>query len=175
MSTSNGSPHTGSVFKMAHGGRQRDHTVARTTHRLNHWCTLLIYACCQQALGIESYGTSTTSIIKISESVLHEQHEHQLKLGCWHRITIGRPAESTRTRRNSSAVSAILATCEILRHLATPSRWKDMEMLFGELQGSCIASKDEMYAKAVLDKDHALENCIEFIDGTVIGINRPRR
>ena len=38
----------------------------------------------------------------------------------------------TRTSRNEYRASPILATCIMLRRLATPSRWGDLEELFGK-------------------------------------------
>eukprot|EP00171_Calliarthron_tuberculosum_P002001 IDg2001t1 len=48
-----------------------------------------------------------------------------------------------------------------------------MHLLKGNLDVSVMYEKAEQYAKAVHDKCHALDNCVGFIDGTVIGIAWP--
>eukprot|EP00171_Calliarthron_tuberculosum_P001768 IDg1768t1 len=112
----------------------------------------------------------------------------------------GWPSSKTRTMRNRYACDAMLSTCVMLRRLASPCRWKELEILFGkhasqlseifwesiehliEEQGHLIKSslKKEYiqeniskWSSSISIKSGALTNCIGFIDGTVIGISRP--
>lgn len=104
------------------------------------------------------------------------------------------------TQRNNYASTALLATCVILKRLSTPHRWTDVECLFrkhspqlseifwegiedfvGVWKGLVTspigyrytAEKASTLATCVAEKVSALENCIGFIDGTVIEIARP--
>lgn len=106
------------------------------------------------------------------------------------------------TERNRYSCSPLLVACVILRRLTTPSRWRDLEFLFGRhgaqlseifwegveqmledrcdlitgpINSSFLANRAHIYAAAIKDKCHALSNCIGFIDGTVIAIARPSR
>ena len=108
------------------------------------------------------------------------------------------PAEQTCTTRNRYAVSPILSTCIVLRRLCTPSRWKELlfgkhgsqlseifwesiehlletrvELITGNISSQYLQSQAARFAEAIRDKSEGLENCIGFIDGTVIGIARP--
>jgi nuclease HARBI1 len=87
-----------------------------------------------------------------------------------------------------------------LRWLSTPWRWSDLERLFGKLSSQLseifwegienflairanlitgephrglLADNASRYAQAVQSKSYERDNCIGFIDGTVIGIARP--
>lgn len=111
------------------------------------------------------------------------------------------PDEKTYTVRNRYGVSPILATCIVLRRMAVPDRWEDVCFLFGkhpsqmyEMFWECldhfIAARGELllrpapqtymeprvatFSKAINDKGAAMENCIGFIDGTIVGVARPR-
>lgn len=113
---------------------------------------------------------------------------------------VGWPAGMTHSSRNRYSCSPILCTCVLLRRLATPCRWTDLELLFGkhtpqlseifwetlesflELRKSLvfghvredfIKPRLERYADAIYAKTNALDNCVGHIDGTVLGIARP--
>lgn len=115
-------------------------------------------------------------------------------------VALAWPEGQTKTDRNRYAVSPIIATCIMLRRLASPARWRDLEAMFGKhasqlseifwegiehfvaarghLLSACLTTallgpRLEEFAKAVYDKSGCLENCIGFIDGTVLGIARP--
>ena len=110
------------------------------------------------------------------------------------------PAEQFRTRRNRYGTSPLLVTCVILRLLASPNRWRDLEVLFalhtphlsqifweglsqfvsvrvdlvmGNLHKPFWQTRFEEYAEAVVIKSQALENVVAFIDGTNLAIARP--
>lgn len=111
------------------------------------------------------------------------------------------PPFKSHTCRNRFAVTPLLATCIILRRLSSPARWKDLEMLFGKhssqlseifweglehmlhdrlhlitgpINQEFMIEKAPIYAQSVYEKCQALTNCVGFIDGTVIGISRPK-
>ena len=110
------------------------------------------------------------------------------------------PEMQMRTSRNRYRTSPILATCIVLRRLAAPSRWRDLEELFGkhapqlseffweaieyllnarkhlvteDISELFIAQRAELYAERIHEKGKALPNCVGFIDGTVLEIARP--
>lgn len=111
------------------------------------------------------------------------------------------PVLKLHTSRNRYAVTPILATCILLRRLATPARWTDLIRLFGKwppqmseifweslehmlhyrkhlitdsIGSDFMRQRAEMYAGKVFEKCGALTNVVGFIDGTVIGITRPK-
>eukprot|EP00171_Calliarthron_tuberculosum_P001560 IDg1560t1 len=103
------------------------------------------------------------------------------------------------TKRNRYVCEQVTATCILLRRLAYPSRWTDLEPMFGmhssalsEVFYECAWSMHDGYASAVttfqtdLMKERAhlyaqsitasgglLDNCVGFIDGTNIKMSRP--
>jgi hypothetical protein len=110
------------------------------------------------------------------------------------------PAHRFASTRNRYSVTPLLATCIVLRRLSTPCRWRDLEPLFGkhtsqlseifwecienflsirenlitgELHRGFLADNASRYAQAVHSKSNGLDNCVGFIDGTVLGIARP--
>lgn len=110
------------------------------------------------------------------------------------------PATQKSTKRNRYAVSSILVCCVILRRLATPSRWTDLEGIFGKhssqlseifwerlewllttrsslltvgLSNHFIQQRTALYSECIRYKLNGLNNCVGFIDVTVIGIDRP--
>lgn len=113
---------------------------------------------------------------------------------------IGWPENWSRTRRNRYSVSPLLVTCVVLRRLASPTRWADLELLFGlhkshlseifwegvlhfvaqrvdlvmgDIRSEFWSSRYAMYADAVRSKSGALDNVVGFIDGTNLKIARP--
>lgn len=50
---------------------------------------------------------------------------------------------------------------------------EQQHILYADLHAGCIASKSEKYAMEIFDKGRVLEHCKGFLDGTVIGIDRP--
>ena len=50
-----------------------------------------------------------------------------------------------------------------------------MGLITREMDSSFLQMRVEMYADAIKEKTDGLHNCVEFIDGTVIGISRPTR
>jgi nuclease HARBI1 len=102
--------------------------------------------------------------------------------------------------RNRYSVTPLLDSCILLRRLASPCRWRDLDLLFGkhasqlsEIFWECIenflslrehlitgdlhigflAANASRYAHAIRTKSNRLGNGIGFIDGTVLGISRP--
>lgn len=101
---------------------------------------------------------------------------------------------------NLYRTTRLLGTAVFLKRLASPFRWQDLEVLFGkhapqlseifwetlecfldkrkgllmgELNSNFLQPKLGLYANAVEKKCGTLENCVGFIDGTVIGVARP--
>ena len=114
---------------------------------------------------------------------------------------MGWPSSRTCTRRNRYSCNPLIATCVILRRLAAPARWSDLEELFGKHASQlseifwegleCLLNAREHlltgpicpnfmgtrlagYANAINRISNTLPNCVGFIDGTVIGIARPK-
>jgi nuclease HARBI1 len=110
------------------------------------------------------------------------------------------PAHRCASKRNRYSVTPLLATCIVLRRISTSCRWRDLELLcgkhtsqlseifwecienflsirenliYGELHSGFLADNASRYAQAVHSKSNGLDNCIGFIDGTVLGIARP--
>jgi len=103
--------------------------------------------------------------------------------------------------RRRCNVSSIEFLAIVLRHLASPCRSTDLELLFGrsasslskifcrgvdELIGrwghlittwraALMAERAAAYAAAIAGKDAPLQTCVELIDGTLIRIARPGR
>lgn len=114
--------------------------------------------------------------------------------------TIAWPTTKTATSENEYSTSPELSTLLILRRLASSCRWVDIFYLFkkhpshmselfweglqrfmnarvnllcGSLRAGFVASRARTYADVVYRKCNVLENCIGFLDGTVIEIARP--
>lgn len=110
------------------------------------------------------------------------------------------PPTSSHTSRNRYGVCPILSACVVLRRMASPARWHDLETLFHlhtshlseifweslerfvavraplimhEMHAPFWASRFQTYSASVHAKTEALENCVGFIDGTVIKVARP--
>ena len=89
----------------------------------------------------------------------------------------------------------------VLRRLASPARWSDLEDLFGQhaselseifweglenlidahlhlisepINQCFLASRAEIYAEAIYSRGNSLANCVGFIDGTVLGIAKAK-
>lgn len=113
---------------------------------------------------------------------------------------VGWHDELLRTKRNEYGTCPLLTTLIILRRLASPCRWADVEGIFGkhcsqlseifwegvenmiERRGHLLTgpiSTDFMhqhaskYARVINDKCDSLSECVGFIDGTVLSIARP--
>lgn len=111
------------------------------------------------------------------------------------------PETQTHTRRNRYSVTPILVCCIILRRLATPTRWVDCERMFGKWKShlseifwegiECLvkermhlitssidkdfmAQNAQKYSDAIFEKSAGLTRMVGFIDGTVLGIARPK-
>ena len=112
----------------------------------------------------------------------------------------GWPEEQTCTARNLFGVTPFVATCILLRRMAPPFRWREVEELFGKsashlseifwemleafletcehlivspLNASYLQAKLPHFADSIFRKSNALRKCVAFIDGTVIGVSRP--
>jgi hypothetical protein len=110
------------------------------------------------------------------------------------------PEGKRATSRNRYAVTPMLACCVVLRRLATPARWSDLEHLFGkhapqlseifwealemllysrghlitgDLSKAHLEANASKYAAAISSKEPAMSGCVGFIDGTVIAVSRP--
>ena len=103
------------------------------------------------------------------------------------------------TTRSRYRCSATTATCLVMRRLASPCRWADMEVMFGmtswamsevfwevveTFQSNCAklitqfrsdlrVIRAALYAQAVRDLDAPLDNCVGFMDCTKIQMCRP--
>jgi len=103
------------------------------------------------------------------------------------------------TTRNRYVVSPMTATCILLRRLAYPTRWQDLEPVFGlyasqlsevfyecaeklykghgelvtKFRGSLLRQRASLYAAAIHNSGGPLDNCVGFIDGTKLRISRP--
>ena len=109
------------------------------------------------------------------------------------------PEAKQRTERNHYAVTPLLVTCVVLRRLASPTRWAELELLFGlqtsqlsemfwegmqhflaerselilgDPVGSFCAPRFDEYGEAVEKKSNALDNVVAFIDGTNLAVSR---
>ena len=108
--------------------------------------------------------------------------------------------QKTCTSRNRYRTTQILATCIVLRRLACPARWVDLELMFGKrrphlseiywealetmwrtykqlmttVDSAFVGKRANEWAEAIHVKSSALQNCVGFIDGTVNGIARPK-
>lgn len=110
------------------------------------------------------------------------------------------PPTQRRTRYNGYATDPLMATCIVLRRLATPARWCDLELLFGKhgpqlsiifrealgifmrengnlldsaIPATFMSDRASRYASSILTRNGCLNNVVAFIDGTVIGVARP--
>lgn len=113
---------------------------------------------------------------------------------------VGWPVQKTRTTMNGYKADPLMATCIVLRRMATADRWCDLELLFGKhapqlselcrealktfmdksgdlvtapIPSSFMAHHAQRYASAVFMKNSCMEHTVGFIDGTVIGVARP--
>ena len=110
------------------------------------------------------------------------------------------PVQKPCTSRNRYRTTPILATCIVLRRLACPPRWVDLELMFGKrrphlsgiywealetmrqaykqlmttVDSAFVEERANKWAEAIHVKCSALQNCVGFIDRTVIGIARPK-
>lgn len=106
---------------------------------------------------------------------------------------------SGKTQRSGYVVEPTTAVCAVLRKLSFPTRWRDIDVMFGmsaaamsevfyevierlyETHGDVletfregmIAERAELYAKAISEKGAPLTNCVGFIDCTKIQMSRP--
>lgn len=106
---------------------------------------------------------------------------------------------SGKTKRSRYVVEPVTAVCIALRKLSYPTRWKDLEKMFGmRASAMCevfyevieslvnnhgklletfripfMQQRAEMYAKAISEKGAPLDNCVGFIDCTKIQMCRP--
>lgn len=104
-----------------------------------------------------------------------------------------------RTKRSGYDVDAVTAVCVVLRKLSYPTRWKDVEFMFGmrssamsevfyevieslvgehgelleTFRGELMKEREEMHAKAIHEEGAPLNNCVGFIDCTRIAMCRP--
>lgn len=107
--------------------------------------------------------------------------------------------DGTHTKKNRYAVDPIFSTAIVLRRLASPARWCDLNNLFFRhsshlseifwetiehfmekyyplllnIPTQFIRQHAEQFSNCIQNCSNALSNCIGFIDGTVIAIARP--
>ena len=98
--------------------------------------------------ALNDYHYSMMRIKRISELDFSFNFNAFTKLDCLHHFrfekahighlvsVMGWPETTLRTERNRYRVNPILATCIVLRRLATPSRWKDLEEYLGNMARS---------------------------------------
>ena len=114
---------------------------------------------------------------------------------------VGWPATRCKTSRNQYETSPLLFTCVLLCLLSTAMLWHDVELLFakhfsqiseifwetlehflkirvhlltGEMSSQWLTENAQRYASAITECGGTLQLCVVFIDGTAIGIARPR-
>ena len=106
---------------------------------------------------------------------------------------------SGKTERNGYKCDPITACCIVLRKLASPCRWKDIEYLFGmhahalsevfwevvetfvegkgylrtDLREGMLADRAELCADSIKNAGAPLDSCVEFIDCSKIKMKRP--
>ena len=111
------------------------------------------------------------------------------------------PGDRMITGRSRYNASSIEATAILLRRLASPVRWSDLEELFGRrrsalfeiyletlrlahrrlrkhldgFRSELVESRAARYAAKIREKGSPLDRCVGFIDGTAIRISRPTR
>lgn len=108
--------------------------------------------------------------------------------------------DSGRTSRNQYSKNPLLTTLIILRRLASPCRWIDLEILFGKhssqlseifwegienmiesrghlitgpISAQFIHENAASFSDSIHQKCDAFMHCVGFIDGTVLAISRP--
>eukprot|EP00171_Calliarthron_tuberculosum_P004409 IDg4409t1 len=169
--------HTATLSDMARRkGSQRRHTKAVSKNRALQWRRImfsLLRQRSQQTVVPNALICSAFSCVAYTEAVY---------------------------QKNRYSVSPLLAACVLLRRMATPCRWRDLELQFGKhasqlseifwegieaflaarlylldsnLSAQYISSKAVLFSAAVADKSGCLTNCLGFIDGTVLKIARP--
>lgn len=103
------------------------------------------------------------------------------------------------TERNRYKCDPFTATCIMLKRLSFPSRWKDLEHIFGMrasalcevfwevvesfvearkhllevFRSGLMGRRAEIYSAAIKERGAPLENCVGFIDCTKIQMSRP--
>lgn len=112
---------------------------------------------------------------------------------------MGWPHNRMHTNHNRNGLKPILACFVVLRWLAAPAHWRDLEdilrkhgpqlskilweaiehfvherqhLMTDMISGCFLAPKIEKYTQSIYEKSKALPNWIGFLDGTVIGIAR---
>ena len=106
---------------------------------------------------------------------------------------------SGRTVRNTYACEPLTATCIVLRRLASPCRYRDIEQVFGmhtsklsevfwevsicayeklyplirTFRDTLMQERTFMYAGSIQEAGGVLDTCVGFMDGTKIHIARP--
>lgn len=74
--------------------------------------------------------------------------------------TMSSPAKRRLTSRNSYRACPLLVSCAVLRRIASPARWTDMETLFG-----CYACKlSELFWKG---QEEFLDSCAHLLTGNI--------
>lgn len=188
--------------------------VTKVRHQMSRTTALYAMLNCAEEMEQAAQAEERMSLRsnEISQSTFIYQFEQLSDLGCvqlfrfcrrdFNRLVahIGWPAYRTKTKRNGYRVDPFLATGVLLRRLATPDRWCDLELLFGKFSAqlaeifrevlqcfvqrhdqlitapmnhSFMSSRVPVYAQAIHSKIGCLRNCIGYIDGTVIRIARP--
>ena len=103
------------------------------------------------------------------------------------------------TARSGYRCDAITASCIVLKRLSFPTRWRDLECIFGmrssalcevfwevvetflegrghlieTFRSELMTERAEMYAAAIHQKGAPLDNCVGFIDCTKVQMSRP--
>jgi len=188
--------------------------VAMRCHRVNasapnpHLFTILwVLAVGRQAEAVERHAFRSKVISTTSFTYTFNQLTDQAWLSLLHfnradllRMVPVLSISTAHTDRNRYAVTPLLSACVVLRRMAIPFRWQDLELLFGRyapqlseifwegmdgflperygllmgsLDGAFWRDRFALYADAVKDKSEALGNVVGFIDGTVIAVTRP--
>lgn len=164
-------------------------------------CYLRVRAARKELLKVE-VRSMEISMARFNLNIYSE--EDCFRLFRFRRKDIGRIVElcawdAGRTKIHGYVVDPVTAVCVVLRKLSFPTRWKDVEKMFGmhssatsevmyevveclvELRGkllttfreSLMKDRAELYAKVIHEKGAPLDNCVGFIDCTKIAMARP--
>lgn len=200
--------------------RQKDFTRGKVVERLNRakkrfrlmlaadaedgvllHCSLRVRAARKDLFNVE-VRSMEISLARFNLNIYSEEECFRLFRFC--RKDIGKIVElcgwhSGKTKEHGYVVDPVTAVCVVLRKLSYPTRWKDVEIMFGMhgpamsevmyevvesligLRGNLLTTfretlmreRAEMYAKAIQEKGAPLDNCVGFIDCTKIAMARP--
>lgn len=200
--------------------RQTDFTIGKVRHRLSRrrkrfrWALLmnldyrsvyvLLKRCRQSKRDLAKISLRKRLIRSTTFNINVFSDEQSLKDFRFRPHEISKVAEligfvNERTERSGYYCDAITAACIVLRRLAAPCRWHDLEIVFGlrcyvlsqvfweALEGflrdwahiletfrsDLMEERAGLYAQAITDNGASLDCCVGFVDSTKIQMSRP--